>query len=46
MDRGFLGAFEHASWRAAAGTALSYGAVLLVMFVILFIVPFGIFLLF
>ena len=38
--------FDHPSWFAAAGTAVSYGAVLLVMFAVLFVLPFLVFLLF
>jgi hypothetical protein len=37
--------FDHPSWFTAAGTALSYGAILLVMFALLFVVPFLVFLL-
>ncbi|MGM0592016.1 MAG: hypothetical protein ACQETI_10400 [Halobacteriota archaeon] len=32
--------FEHDAWRTAAGTLLGYGAILLAMFVLLFVVPF------
>ena len=46
MDIGPIEALDHASWRAAIGTALSYAAVLLVMFVLVFVVPFAIFSLF
>lgn len=35
--------FEHPSWRTAFGTALGYVAILLVMFVLLFVVPYGLF---
>ena len=37
--------FDHPSWLAAASTAASYGAVLLVLFAVLFVVPFLVFLL-
>jgi hypothetical protein len=37
--------FDHPSWFAAAGTVVSYGAILLVMFAVLFVVPFLVFLL-
>ena len=37
--------FDHASWRAAAGTLFGYGLILVVMFVVLFVVPFLLFLL-
>ena len=37
--------FDHPSWSTVAGTALSYGAILLVMFAVLFVVPFLVFLL-
>ena len=36
--------FDHASWRAAAGTLAGYGLVLAVLFVLLFVVPFVLFL--
>lgn len=35
--------FEHPSWGTAVGTALGYVAILLVMFVLLFVVPYGLF---
>jgi len=38
--------YDHPSWLTAAGTAASYLAVLGVMFLLLFAVPFGFFLLF
>jgi hypothetical protein len=37
--------FDHPSWLTAAGTAASYLAVLALMFVVLFVVPFLVFLL-
>ncbi|MEF8841034.1 MAG: hypothetical protein V5A62_05350 [Haloarculaceae archaeon] len=37
--------FDHPSWFAVVGTAVSYGAILLVMFAVLFVVPFLVFLL-
>ncbi|MFC6988156.1 hypothetical protein ACFQJD_04470 [Haloplanus sp. GCM10025708] len=38
--------YDHASWRAAAGTLAGYGLVLAAMFVVLFVVPFLLFLAF
>jgi hypothetical protein len=38
--------FDHESWRAAAGTLAGYGLILVVMFVLLFAVPFLLFLAF
>ncbi|MFB6122790.1 MAG: hypothetical protein ABEJ78_04965 [Haloferacaceae archaeon] len=38
--------FDHASWRAAAGTLAGYGLLLAAMFVGLFVVPFLLFLAF
>lgn len=35
--------FEHPSWRTALGTVAGYGAILLAMFVLLFLVPYGVF---
>jgi len=32
--------FRHPIWRAAVATAVSYGLVLLVMFVLLFVIPY------
>lgn len=40
-----LAEFEHSSWRTAAATAVSYGLILVVMFVLLFMVPYGLFVL-
>ena len=37
--------FEHPAWTTVAGTAVSYGVILLVMFAVLFVVPFLVFLL-
>ncbi|MFC6938481.1 hypothetical protein ACFQE8_00710 [Salinirubellus sp. GCM10025818] len=37
--------FDHPSFTAAASTAVSYGAILLVMFAVLFVLPFLVFLL-
>ena len=37
------GEFDAPPWRAAFGTAVSYGAILLALFVLLFVVPFLIF---
>lgn len=45
MAFGQRGAFDHASWRAAIGTAISYAVILLAMFFIVFVVPFVVFLL-
>ncbi|MFB6178173.1 MAG: hypothetical protein ABEI77_00435 [Halorientalis sp.] len=35
--------FDHPSWFTVGGAALGYGAILIVMFVLLFIVPFLLF---
>ena len=35
--------FSHPSWTTAFGTFVSYGLVLAAMFVLLFVVPFGLF---
>lgn len=35
--------YDHPSWLTAAATFVSYGLVLLGMFVLLFLVPYGIF---
>jgi hypothetical protein len=32
--------FDHDAWLAAAGTGLSYGLVLLALFLVLFVAPF------
>jgi len=37
--------FEHPSWSTVAGTVASYGVILLVMFAVLFVLPFLVFLL-
>jgi hypothetical protein len=34
------GRFGHPAWTTAIGTILSYGAILLAMFVVLFVIPF------
>lgn len=36
--------FTHESWFTAAGTAAGYGLILVAMFVLLFVIPFLIFL--
>ncbi|MFC4552237.1 MULTISPECIES: hypothetical protein [Halorussus] len=36
--------FEHPSWLTALGTLAGYGAILLAMFVLLFLVPYAVFL--
>lgn len=36
--------FEHESWIAAVGTAAGYGLVLIAMFVVLFLLPYGVYL--
>jgi hypothetical protein len=41
-----LAEFEHPSWLTAAGTLVSYGLILAVMFVLLFVVPLAVFVLF
>jgi hypothetical protein len=43
MEFGLPDAFDHASWRVAMGTAISYVAILLAMFFLLFVVPFLVF---
>jgi hypothetical protein len=35
--------FDHPSWFSVAGATLGYGAILLVMFILLFVVPFVVF---
>lgn len=35
--------FDHPSWLTALGTGLGYGAILLVMFVVLFVFPYVVF---
>jgi hypothetical protein len=37
------GDFSHPSWTTAFGTFVSYALVLVAMFVLLFVVPFGLF---
>lgn len=44
MARALPGGYDHPSWLAAIGTVVSYGVVLLVMFVLLFVVPYLLFL--
>ena len=46
MTLGLRGAFNHASWQAAIGTAVSYAVILLAMFFFVFVVPFIVFLVF
>jgi hypothetical protein len=38
------GRLDHEAWRTLAGTGVGYGVVLLAMFVVLFVVPFLVFL--
>lgn len=38
-----LGELDHPSIRSALGTFIGYGLILLAMFVVLFLVPYGIF---
>ncbi|WP_372912482.1 hypothetical protein [Salinigranum sp.] len=38
------GGLDHEAWRTLAGTGVGYGVVLLAMFVVLFVVPFLVFL--
>ncbi len=38
-----LAQFDHPAWLTAIGTLVGYGLVLLVLFVVLFVVPLGIF---
>ncbi|MFB6310126.1 MAG: hypothetical protein ABEH64_02975 [Salinirussus sp.] len=40
----FRGEFDHPAWFTAIGTLVAYGLVLLVLFVVLFVLPLGIFL--
>lgn len=40
-----LDAFDHPSWLSAVGTFVGYGAILVAMFVALFLVPFALFVL-
>lgn len=35
--------FDHPAWLTALGTAVSYGIVIAFLFVLLFVVPFGLF---
>jgi len=42
---GPLAAYDHPSWLTALGTAVSYGLILLVMFLLLFVVPLAVFVL-
>jgi hypothetical protein len=35
--------FDHPSWFSAGGVLFGYGALLLVMFVLLFVIPFAVF---
>jgi hypothetical protein len=44
MNLGLRDTFDHASWRAAVGTAVSYGVILLAMFLLMFVLPFVVFL--
>jgi hypothetical protein len=39
-----LDRFDHDSWRTALGTGVGYGVLLLVMFALLFLVPYLVFL--
>lgn len=34
---------DHPSWAALAGTGIGYGAILALMFVLLFVIPFAVF---
>jgi len=38
-----LGTLDHPSMRSAAGTFFAYGLILVGMFVVLFLVPYGLF---
>lgn len=38
-----LDEYGHPAWLTAVGTAAAYGVVLLVMFAVLFLVPYGLF---
>jgi hypothetical protein len=40
---GSLEEFDHPAWFTVVGTLVGYGLVLLVLFVLMFVVPFGIF---
>jgi hypothetical protein len=35
--------FDHPAWFTAVGTVLAYGAILVAMFVVVFLVPFALF---
>lgn len=38
-----LAQFDHGAWRTAVATAVSYGIILVMLFVVLFLIPYGIF---
>lgn len=40
-----LSEFDHSSFRTAVGTAVSYTVILVAMFLLLFVVPYAVFLL-
>lgn len=44
MSFGLRGRFDHAAWRAAVGTAISYAVILVAMFFFVFVLPFLVFL--
>ena len=46
MESGLRETFDQPSWRTAVGTAVSYTVILLAMFLLLFALPFAVFLLF
>lgn len=35
--------FDHPAWRSATGTVVAYGLVLAVMFLVLFVLPYAVF---
>lgn len=35
--------FDHPSWFSVAGATLGYGAILVFMFILLFVIPFAVF---
>ena len=43
-SEGGVGGFNHEAWRTLVGAGVGYGIVLLAMFVVLFVVPFLVFL--
>jgi hypothetical protein len=46
MESGLRETFDRPAWRTAVGTAASYTLILLAMFLLLFALPFAVFLVF